>query len=152
MRFVLLLSYFVVVGPPVGSVVFFTLMAIMNIQSPIDAAYALFGPFVGLLFAPFSYLLGTLPAALGGVFVAAWQAFFGRVSGIGITLLAFVLGLVFVFATGGIGGLTQKTVDWGAVVAAQLTAMVPTVVCWYPVRNRFYPLPDSETSAGGAKP
>jgi hypothetical protein len=137
-RFFLLLLFAVAVGPPIGSVVFFTASAIANIRSLEDAASALLGPFVGLVFSPFSYLLGALPAAMGGVVVAGWQAFRGRVSALAISVVGFILGLAFVHAVFGFGGLNSST-EWGLVVAMHLTAMLPTIACWYPLRNRYYP-------------
>ena len=138
-RFFLLLLLAVIAGPPVGSVVFFTASGIANIRSLEDAGYALLAPFVGLLFSPFSYLVGALPAALGGIVVAGWQAFLGRVSALGITAVGFILGLGFVFALEGFAGIGRSPTEWGLVIAMFLTAMLPTVACWYVVRNRYYP-------------
>ena len=138
-RFVLLLLFAVAVGPPIGSVVFFTASAIVKIRTPEDAAYALLAPLVGLLFSPFSYLLGAVPAVLGGLVVAYWQAFLGRVSALGITAVGFILGLGFVHATEGLGALGRQDTDWGMLIGVHLSAMLPTIVCWYLLRKRYYP-------------
>jgi hypothetical protein len=138
-RMVLLLLFAVAVGPPVGSVVFFTVSGMARIHTLEDAGYALLQPFVGLLFAPFSYLLGAVPAALGGLVVAAWQAFLGRVSALGITAVGFVLGLAFVYAMEGFRPLSAQPAEWGRVIGTHLTAMLPTIACWYPMRKRYYP-------------
>jgi hypothetical protein len=138
-RFFLLLLFYVAIGPPVGSMVFMTSSAIVKVQSISDLQYLPLAPLVGLAFAPFAYLLGTLPAAFGGLFVAGWQAFLGRVSFAGILALGTMLAIGFVYATEGVGSLNQKVVDWGAVAAAFFTALLPTVICWYPMRKRYYP-------------
>jgi hypothetical protein len=146
-RLVLLLLFYVAVGPPVGSVLFFAMIAITKIETPMDAAYALLAPFVGLLFSPFSYLVGALPAAFGGLFVASWQACIGRVSLIGIMVLGLILGLVSTYALG-FGGAANGPADRVLLVVMLLTALLATVICWYPMRKRYFPPIGSSSSAG----
>ena len=138
-RLVVLLLFSVAVGPPIGSVVFFTASAIARIRTLEDVAYVPLQPLVGLLFAPYSYLLGVVPAALGGLVVAAWQAFLGRVSALGITIVGLILGLAFVCGTEGMDEFSRRSTDWGMVIAMHLTAMLPTIACWYLLRKRYYP-------------
>ena len=138
-RFFLLLLFFVVVGPPVGSVVLFTLIAIAKIQTPADAAYALLSPFVGLLFSPFSYFYGAVPAALGGAVVAGWQAFRGPVSVMWIVALGSVLGLAVVGVAQVIADPAFEGMDWRGAGSMFLTTALPALICWYLMRNRFYP-------------
>lgn len=147
-RFFLLLLYFVAAAPPIGSVIFFTLVAVGKIETAADAAYALAAPFIGLLFSPFSYLFGALPAAIGGAGVAAWQAFRGPVSAVAIAILGALLGLGVAAVTQGIFGVDFKAVDWPAAISMFLTAMLPTLICWYPVRKRYYPALASPADTG----
>jgi hypothetical protein len=138
-RFFLLLLFFVVAGPPVGSVVLFTIVAVSQIQTVADAVQALAAPFIGLLLSPLSYLFGALPAAIGGAFVAGWQAFRGRISATGAVAIGVALGLGAAVFTHGAGEAASKGVDWPAAISMFLTVMLPALICWYPMRNRFYP-------------
>ena len=150
-RFFLLLLFYVAAGPPVGSMVFMTCSAVMQVKSVSDLQYILLAPLVGLALAPFSYLLGALPAAFGGLFVAGWQAFLGRISFAGILVLGIVLAAAFVYATEGVGPSTRKVIDWGFVGAMFFTALLPTVICWYPMRKRYYPATGSATATAEVK-
>ena len=146
-RFFLLLLFYVLIGPPVGSMVFMTSNAIVKVRSIEDLQYLPLAPLVGLMFAPFSYILGALPVAFGGLFVAGWQAFLGRVSLAGILMLGTVLGIGFAYLMEGTGASGRKVVDWGAVVVMFLTALLPAVISWYPMRRRYYPATGSSAIA-----
>lgn len=138
-RFVLLLLFFIVVGPPLGSVVLFTLIAIAKIHTAEDAAYALLSPFVGLLFSPFSYFFGVVPAAFGGGVVAGWQAFRGPIPSSRVLALGCVLGLGVVAVAHGMSDPMFEGLDWLGAGNMFLTTVLPTMICWYVMRNRFYP-------------
>jgi hypothetical protein len=146
-RFFLLLLFYIAVGPPVGSMVFMTCSAVIQVKSVNDLQYIPLAPLVGLALAPFSYLLGALPAAFGGLFVAGWQAFLGRVSLAGILALGTALAAVFVYATEGATLPRRPVIDWGLIASMFLTALLPTVICWYPMRKRYYPATGSSASA-----
>jgi hypothetical protein len=149
-RFFLLLLFYVAIGPPVGSMVFMTCSAVMQVRSLGDLQYVPLAPLVGLMLAPFSYILGALPMAFGGLFVAGWQAFLGRVSFAGILTLGTVLATGFAYAMERQAS-GRPFVDWGAVATMFLTALLPAVICWYPMRRRYYPPTGSPDSAKDIK-
>jgi hypothetical protein len=146
-RFFLLLLFYVAIGPPVGSMVFMTSSAIVKVRSLDDLQYLPLAPLIGLMFAPFSYILGALPVAFGGLFVAGWQAFLGRVSFAAVLAVGTLLGIGFAYVMEGTGASGRKVVDWGAVVVMFLTALLPAVACWYPMRRRYYPATGSSAIA-----
>jgi hypothetical protein len=149
-RFFLLLLFYVAIGPPVGSMVFMTCSAVMQVRSVGDLQYLPLAPFVGLMLAPFAYILGALPVAFGGLFVAGWQAFLGRVSFAGILTLGTVLATGFAYAMERAAS-GRPVVDRGAVVTMFLTALLPAVICWYPMRKRYYPPTSSPDSVKDVK-
>lgn len=150
-RFFLLLLFYVLVGPPVGSMVFMTVTAIIKVRSIADLQYVPLAPLIGLMFAPFSYILGALPVAFGGLFIAGWQAFLGRVSFVAVLALGTVLAIGFAYVMGISAVPGRPAVDWGIVVTMFLTALLPAVICWYPMRNRYYPPTSSPPGAKDAE-
>jgi hypothetical protein len=66
---------------------------------------------------------------------------------IAVTVLGALLGLGLAAVTQGIFDPDFKAVDWPVAISMFPTAMLPTLICWYPVRNRYYLPPGSGARA-----
>jgi len=148
---------FVLVGPPIGAFVTWSLLAIVSRPQAAGAPSTdlLAVPIVALLIMPFAYFYGVVPAALAGLAIGIKQAFFGRTTwpmALGVGLL---VGVIFLegFDMLGPRGVFRPTRYDGSPIAELpgiliLTCVVPTMLCWALVRNRYF----APTPAAGAVP
>ncbi len=142
LRVVAVALVFVVVGPPVGGLVFMPAVALAALGSEAEMSSMLIITAFGLIYAvPFSYFIGALPAALTGCFVGAWLAFFGRMTL--LPALATGAGAGFVMAS-----LSDRELLFSATGPIDLRALptmasclAATVVCWLVVRGWYFSQP-----------
>ena len=139
-RVVAIMWIFLIVGPPVGTIFFMMLTALLGMGKGADLAglswVALFALIYGL---PFGYFIGIWPAAATGLAVGIRQVYFGR-TGLGFAVLAAILvSIGFLLATG--QSLMMKTGDETSFPEYSLlmiaTCIVSTLLCWTIVRGWY---------------
>jgi len=125
---------FVLLGPPVGAVAFMTSTALIGIVRGGDVSSLGWIALFALIYAaPFSYFVGTIPAAAAGLLLGIRQAYFGRASWAYAVAVGLLVGFGTLFLTG-----QQLSIDNDAPVPIILaTCLVPTLVCWLVVRGWF---------------
>jgi hypothetical protein len=148
---------FVALGPPIGFFVTWSLLVIVARPENASATSTdlLAVPIILLLIMPFAYLYGVVPAALAGLAIGIKQAFFGRTTwpmALGVGLL---VGVIFLEGFDIIGprGVFRPTRYDGSPIPELpgiliLTCVVPTMLCWALVRNRYF----APTPTAGAVP
>jgi hypothetical protein len=142
-----ILGVFILIGPPLGAMVFMLTIALVGLGHDADLAgltwIGVFALFYGI---PFGYLIGIWPAAAAGILIGLWQAFIGR-STVWLALAAGLLvGVGFQVATGQpvlpSGDDTTTAREQGPIMIA--TCVAATLVCWLIVRTwHFGPAEDA---------
>ena len=131
---------FVVLGPPLGAVIWIGILAALSMPPQTDAADPSFTWFtlLGLLYAvPMSYFFGAGPAAAAGLVVGLAQSFVGR-AGWPLALgTGLVVGVV-VLERSGEGALPAAPdqsafPEYSAIMI--LACLVATLLCWSLVRT-----------------
>ena len=154
-RFVGIVAVFVVLGPPVGALAVTLLLAALGLGSGLAAdGWLDQGRFVvgvmllGLVFGlPISYIVGTAPAALVGLAIAAWDAHTGRISLYVALGAALVLGVLAALRSAGLVSASEgEGAAQGAILLAHLAA---AGLCWLLARAIFSRPTVSSTSGMG---
>lgn len=118
------LLWFVLLGPPIGAVIFVTGMAAaigFDTGSARDAGAVLL---VSLIYGvPFSYWMGLPSAVVAGAVVAAWRLWRGSLSAAGALAIGAAVGLGTVMAA--------NSADKAATAASLIAScIVATLACW----------------------
>jgi hypothetical protein len=131
---------FVVLGPPLGAVIWIGILAALSMPPQMNAADPSFTWFtlLGLIYAvPVSYFFGAGPATLAGLVIGLAQSFVGRAGwplGLGTGL---VVGVVVLERSG--EGTLPATPDQSAFPEFSaimiLACLVSTLLCWSLVRS-----------------
>ena len=129
---------YLLVGPPVGALVFFLSIALVGMGQKVDlAGLGWIGLFALIYGVPFSYLIGTGPAAVAGLVIGVRNAFFGPATwafailtglGVGIGLLT-MSGQQLIPPT---AGETEYPISNAVLI---VTCFVSTMICWRIVRD-----------------
>jgi hypothetical protein len=122
---------FVLIGPPVGGLVFMISTALVGLGRDADVAGLTWVALFALIYAvPLSYFAGVVPAAAAGLLVGIRQAFFGPANWIYAVCVGLAIGAAMLVLSG------QHLFDNDAPMAIILaTCLVPTLVCWLIVRG-----------------
>jgi hypothetical protein len=148
-RMFAILLTFILVGPPIGAMMFMLVVALIGMGERADLAGLTWVALFSLIYAiPFGYLIGVGPAAAAGLLVGIRQAFFGRMRWYFAAATGILVGIGFQVGTG------QRVLPSGDDVAAMrlqgpimiATCLVATLFCWAIVRN-WYHAPNSGTAA-----
>jgi hypothetical protein len=144
-RILLIALVFVALGPPVGALVLFSGLAIINVGVT-DPQGTLSIILFGMIFGGFfSYFIGGVPAALVGLAIGAWQVLVGRVTWYVALTVGLGAGLVVLLFFG--RQLAESYDAAGDAFPQQFSAItmlvcaLPTLLCWAMVRNWYWPAP-----------
>lgn len=154
-RFVGIVAVFVALGPPVGALGVTLLLAGLGFGSGLAAdgwldqgRFAVGVMLLGIVFGlPISYTVGTAPAALVGLAIAAWDARTGNISlyvALGAALLLGVLA-----ALRSAGPVSASEGERGAQIAILLAHLAAAGLCWLLARAIFGRPAVSNTSEMG---
>jgi hypothetical protein len=157
-RLIGIVLVFVVLGPPLGAVIWVAMVAGIGMPPEWDVA----GPdpgwlnwltLLGLVYAvPMSYFFGAGPAAAAGLAIGFWQSFIGR-AGWPLALGSGLVVAIVVLERSGQGtfaGTFAGTPDqspfpeYPAIMI--LACLIPTLLCWALVRSWYF-APPSPTGA-----
>jgi hypothetical protein len=138
-RALAILIVFVLVGPPVGALVFFLTMALFGMGQKVDlAGLGWIGLFALIYGVPFSYLIGIGPAAVAGLAIGIRDAFFRTATwafailtglGVGVGLLVMSGQQLFPPTVSG----TEYPISNPVLL---VTCFLSTMFCWFIVRQR----------------
>jgi hypothetical protein len=128
---------FVLIGPPVGTMVFMMLITLIGLHYQVDLQGLSWIALFSLIYAlPIGYMIGIAPAAASGLAIGIRQAFYGRVAWWLALAVGIIVGVGFQVLTGqplvpaeGASGMREQ----GAVMV--LTCLCATMVCWALVRG-----------------
>jgi hypothetical protein len=131
---------FVVLGPPLGAVIWIGILAALSMPPQMDAADPSFTWFtlLGLLYAvPMSYFFGAGPAAAAGLVIGLAQSFVGRAG----WPLALGTGLVVAVVVlersndGALPAVSDRSAlpEYSAIMI--LACLISTLLCWSLVRS-----------------
>jgi hypothetical protein len=129
---------YLLVGPPVGALVFFLSIALVGMGQKVDLAglgwIGLFALFYGV---PFSYLIGIGPAAVAGLVVGVRNAFFGPANWLfaGVTGLGVGIGLLIMSGQQIVPLTVRDTASPVSNAVMIVTCFVSTMICWRIVRD-----------------
>jgi hypothetical protein len=142
-RLIAIVLVFVVLGPPIGAVIWVAIVT--GIGMPPDWDMADPGrswlTLLGLVYAvPMSYFLGAVPAAGAGLLIGITQSFIGR-AGWPLALGTGLVVAIVVLERSGEGTLAASPdqnpfPEYPAVMI--LACLIPTLLCWALVRNRYF--------------
>jgi hypothetical protein len=145
-RLIAVVLVFVLLGPPLGAVIWVGLLAGLSIPPDWDAAEPGIRWFtmLGLIYAvPMSYFFGAGPAAAAGLVIGTVQSFIGR-AGWPLALGTGLMVAIVVIGPSGQGTLTAPP-DESAfpeyLAVMILACLVPTMLCWALVRNWYVVTP-----------
>ena len=130
---------FLLVGPPVGAMVFMLATAVVGLGAKTDlSSLLLVGAFSMIYAVPLSYLFGAGPAVVTGAVVGGWLAFLGRMTWPFAVLAGLVAGLGLLSMSGSSAFISQANpLDALAVPVMLATCAVPTLICWAIVREWY---------------
>jgi hypothetical protein len=135
-----ILVIFVLVGPPVGAVIFLVTVGLIGMGHQADlSGLAWVGLFAIIYGVPFGYLIGAAPAAAAGLLVGIRQAFFGRTPWWLAIAIGVLVGIGFQVATGQPVVPSDDSVglrEQGVVMA--ITCLCATLLCWGIVRHWYF--------------
>ena len=148
-RLIAVVLVFVVLGPPLGAVIWVALLAGLSLPPDWDAAAPGFTWFtvLGLIYAvPMSYFFGAAPAAAAGLVIGTVQSFIGR-AGWPLALGTGLVVAVVVIERSGQGTFAATPdqspfPEYPAVMI--LACLVPTMLCWVLVRSWYVARPPSK--------
>ncbi len=134
MRVLGIAMVFMLLGPPVGAIVFMTATALTGMAKGGDVSGLGWIALFALIYAaPFSYFVGIVPAAIAGLLMGIRQAYFGRANWAYAVVVGLLVGFGMLFLTG-----QRIAVDADAPVPILLlTCLIPTLVCWLVVRGWY---------------
>lgn len=123
---------FVLLGPPVGALVFMLTTALIGFGKGVDLAGLTWVALFAVIYAvPFSYLIGVVPAAAAGLLVGVRQAYFGPATAFYAAGAGLLVGICLLWMSGQrIGSGSDASTP---VMLA--TCFVSTLVCWTVVRG-----------------
>lgn len=129
---------FAVAGPPIGTVVFMLVTAVIGMGRGVDVAglswVALFSLIYGV---PFGYLIGVMPALASGLLVGVRQAWFGPAPLWFAVAAGILVGVGFLIATGRplwhAADAETDPAQFSALIV--LTTTLATLCCWAMVRH-----------------
>ncbi|MDP2357390.1 MAG: hypothetical protein Q8M31_15195 [Beijerinckiaceae bacterium] len=131
-NFSVVVLIFLLVGPPVGAVVFLAMVAVWVGQSSdpetVASVFAVLTIY-GLLF---SWFIGGLPATLTGLVFATWQTFMGPVRATMAAVAGIAAGLLL---TLGAGDIAREIGDPPMLPLYLLTCLAATMACWLLARS-----------------
>ena len=138
MRALAILIVFVIVGPPVGALVFFLTIALFGMGQQVDlAGLGWIGLFAVIYGVPFSYLIGIGPAAVAGLVIGIRDAFFRTATwafailtglGVGVGLLVMSGQQLIPPTESG----TEYPISNPVLI---ITCFLSTMFCWFIVRQ-----------------
>lgn len=131
-NFIVVVMIFLVVGPPVGAIVFLGMLAVWIFKSPDPGAIGpvfAFMTFYGVLL---SWIIGGLPASLTGLFFAFWQTFVGRARWTLAGVAGVVAGLLLWLAA---GDVARDIGDPPTLPLYLVTCVAATMACWLLARS-----------------
>jgi hypothetical protein len=131
-NFILVVLIFVLVGPPVGAIVFLGMLAVWIGKSSDPGAIGAVFAFLTLYGVIFSWFIGGLPAALTGLAFATWQTFVGHVRWTGAALVGLAAGLMVTLAA---GDIARDIGDPPMLPLYLLTCLAATMACWLMARS-----------------
>lgn len=154
-RFVGIVAVFVALGPPVGALAVTLLLAGLGLGSGLAAdgwldqgRFAVGVMLLGIVFGlPISYIVGTAPAALVGLAIAAWDARTGNISLYVALGAALVLGVLAALRSAGLVSASEG--ERAAQIAILLAHLAAAGLCWFLARAIFGRPAVSNTSEMG---
>ncbi len=124
---------FLVLAPPIGGAVFISLIG--SWLSQMGAHEEVFTSFYGVsfvLFLPLAYWFGSFPAILLGLGFGVWQALIGRISFVGAASIGLLAGMSVAASLVLPYEFAQVRREFAVLT---LSILVPTVICWFLMRN-----------------
>jgi hypothetical protein len=145
-RLIAIVLVFVVLGPPIGAVIWVALVTGIGMPPEWDMAEPSLSwlTLLGLVYAvPMSYFFGAAPAAGAGLLIGITQSFIGRV-GWPLALGTGLVVAIVVLERSGQGPLAASPdqnpfPEYPAVMI--LACLIPTLLCWALVRNWYFAPP-----------
>jgi hypothetical protein len=134
MRFAATMLVSVVLGPPIGGIVFVSAIGLIGV--PFFILFSL--KFLGA-----SYVIGTVPALVAGLLVAVVQLRRGFVSALVALLIGLSTGTALLLVAALVRG--RDPADWFFHVALSLTCVITTFACWAIARALLPPKPGAAT-------
>ncbi len=131
-NFFVVVLIFLLVGPPVGAVVFLAMLALWLGKSSDPGAVASVFAFLTLYGLLFSWFIGGLPAVLTGLVFAIWQTFIGRVRATLAAVAGVGAGLLVTLAA---GDIARDIGDPPMFPLYLVTCLAATMVCWLMARS-----------------
>ena len=140
-RLLAILIVFVLVGPPVGAMVFMVTVALVGLKQNVDLQGLVWVAFFAMIYGvPIGYLIGLWPAAAAGLLVGIRQAFFGRIPWWLAVAMGVLVGVGFQVSTGQpvipADDATVGMREQGPIMI--ITCLASTMVCWSIVRSWYY--------------
>ncbi len=129
---IVILLIFLLVGPPVGAIVFLGMLAVWIGKSSDPGAVGSVFAFLTLYGILFSWFIGGLPALLTGLVFALWQTFVGRASWGMAALVGVGAGLMLVLVA---GDMARDIGDPPMLPLYLVTCFAATMVCWLLARS-----------------
>jgi hypothetical protein len=123
---------FVLVGPPVGAIVFLGMLAVWLAKGSDPAAIGSVFAFLTLYGVIFSWFIGGLPAALTGLAFAFWQTFVGHVRWAAAALIGLAAGFLVALAA---GDIARDIGDPPMLPLYLVTCFAATMTCWLMARS-----------------
>jgi hypothetical protein len=151
-RLIAIVLVFVVLGPPLGAVIWVALVTGVGMLPEWDAADPglRWLTVLGLVYAvPMSYFFGAAPAAAAGLVIGITQSFVGR-AGWPLALGTGLVVAIVVLERSGqatFAGTPDQSPfpEYPAVMI--LACLIPTLMCWALVRNWYFAPPLSTDAA-----
>lgn len=125
---------YLLVGPPVGALVFLGLMASFISRADPDSGLAVFA-FTAMFGVPLSYGVGGAPALIVGLGFALWQSLIGRTGWLAAAAVGVIAGLLIAGVNGGMGAELDTPDDLPLRPIFMLTCAAATLACWALTRN-----------------
>lgn len=131
-NFVVVVLIFLLVGPPVGAIVFLGMLAVWIAKSADPGAVGSVFAFLTLYGILFSWFIGGLPAFLTGLVFALWQTFVRRVSAGAAALVGIGAGLMLALVA---GDIAREIGDPPMLPLYLVTCFSATMACWLLARS-----------------
>ena len=131
-NFFVVVLIFLLIGPPVGAVVFLAMIAVWIGKGSDPGSVASVFAFLTLYGLLFSWFIGGLPAVLTGLAFAIWQTFVGPVRATIAAVAGIAAGLLL---TLGAGDIAREIGDLPMFPLYLVTCFAATMVCWLLARS-----------------